>query len=66
MIFAIKRYVADTRVLRVHDLGGTAADCNLDEIPPERRRWYESLGEAEADLPYTSCEACLADVKTDR
>lgn len=59
MIVKVKRYLGNVNTLEVHDTANEQANCRLDEIKPEHRRWYDTLEEAKSDLAYDNCHWCL-------
>lgn len=61
MIVKQKRYLGNTTTLEVHDTDNESDNCQLDEIKPEHRRWYDSLQEAKDDLEYDNCHWCIGD-----
>jgi hypothetical protein len=61
MIYKTKRYLGNTNTVEVHDTDNEATNCQLDEILPEHRRWYDTLQEAKRDLAYDNCAWCIGD-----
>jgi hypothetical protein len=59
MIYKPKRYLGNVNTLEVHDTSNEQTNCQIDEIAPEHRRWYDSLAEAKRDHPYDNCYWCL-------
>lgn len=56
---ALKRYLGNTNTLEVHDTNSETTSCQLNEIKPEHRRWYDTLREAKADRSYDNCAYCI-------
>jgi len=48
VITKLTRYLGNTNTLEVHDPLIERTSCQLDEIKPEHRRWYDTLTEAKA------------------
>lgn len=63
MIVKLKRYLGNLNSLEVHDTSNEQSGCQLDEIKPEHRKWYDTLQEAKADKPYDNCAWCLGGSK---
>lgn len=59
MIQKVKRYLGNANSVEVHDTANEQTNCQLDEILPEHRRWYDTLQEAKRDLAYDNCAWCL-------
>jgi len=59
VIHKLKRFLGNVNTLEVHDTQNESANCQLDEIRPEHRRWYDTLAEARRDHPYDNCAWCL-------
>lgn len=59
MIAKLKRYLGNTNTLEVHETANEQTGCQLDEIKPEHRKWYDSLEEAKRDRNYDNCAHCL-------
>jgi hypothetical protein len=59
MVTKVKRFLGNTNTLEVHDTDNENTNCQLDEIHPEHRRWYDTLQEAKRDLDYDNCDWCL-------
>jgi hypothetical protein len=59
VIVKVKRYLGNTNTLEVHDTQNENANCELDEIKPEHREWYDSLSEAKRDRSYDNCYWCI-------
>jgi len=59
MIVKKKRYLGNVNTLEVHDTQNEKSLCQLDEIKPEHRRWYDTLAEAKRDHPYDNCHWCI-------
>lgn len=55
----LKRYLGNTNTVEVHDTRNEQTSCQLAEIKPEHRRWYDTLAEAKADRAYDNCYWCL-------
>ena len=55
----VKQFLGNTNTLEVHDTQNERTSCQLDEIKPEHRRWYDSLAEAKRDKPYDTCYWCV-------
>ena len=55
----VKQFLGNTNTLEVHDTQNERTSCQLDEIKPEHRRWYDSLAEAKRDKPYDNCYWCV-------
>lgn len=58
-IYKVKRYLGNTHTLELHDTANEKSGCQLDEIRPEHRRWYDSVADAKADLAYDNCGHCM-------
>lgn len=43
MVYELKRYLGNTNTVEVHDTDNEQTNCQLDEIKPEHRRWYDTL-----------------------
>ena len=59
MIYKPKRYLGNLNTLEVHDTSNEKGGCQLDEIKPEHRRWYDTLSEAKRDRQYDNCYWCI-------
>ena len=59
MITKVRRYLGNTHKLEVHDTSNEQTNCQLDEIKPEHRRWYDTQAAVRADEPYDNCAWCL-------
>lgn len=59
MVLELRRYLGDALTVQVHDADRERERCRLGAIRPDQRRWYDSLDEALADLPYRPCPWCL-------
>lgn len=59
MIAKLKRYLGNTNTLELHDTQNEKANCELDEILAEHRRWYDTAAEAKADASYDNCYWCI-------
>lgn len=59
MIYKVKRHLGNINTLEVHDTDNEQTSCRLDEIPPDHRRWYDTIAEAKRDRPYDNCHWCL-------
>ena len=59
MILKVKRYLGTVNTLELHDTVNQQPNCQLDEISPEHRRWYDTVAEAKRDHPYDNCHWCL-------
>ncbi len=59
MIVKSKRYLGNTNTLEVHDTQNEKANCQLDEIAVEHRKWYDTLAGAKADRSYDNCYWCV-------
>lgn len=46
MAAATKRYLGNTNDMVVHDLQNQHPNCQISEIRPENKRWFDSLAEA--------------------
>lgn len=55
----LKRYLGNTNTLEVHDTRNETRQCQLAEIKPEHRKWYDTLRQAKADRPYDNCHWCI-------
>lgn len=55
----LKRYLGNTNTVEVHDTHQERPACQLDEIKPEHRRWYDALQEAKRDRSYDNCHWCI-------
>jgi len=58
-VVELRRYIADTLSMRIHDADRERENCRLGEIGTGQRRWYDSLEEALGDIPYRECFWCL-------
>jgi hypothetical protein len=54
-----KRYLGNVNTLEVHDTANESTNCQVAEIRPEHRRWYDTLAEAKRDRPYDNCFWCI-------
>ncbi|MEX0755739.1 MAG: hypothetical protein WD556_11585 [Actinomycetota bacterium] len=54
-----KRYLGNTNTLEVHDTDNEKANCQLEEIEREHRKWYDTLAEAKDDRNYDNCHWCI-------
>ncbi len=59
MVIKLKQFLGNVNTLEVHDTANEKILCQLDEIKPAHRRWYDTLSEAKADRPYDNCYWCL-------
>jgi hypothetical protein len=59
MVTKVKRYLGNTNTLEVHDTQNEKANCQLDEIKAEHRKWYDTLAQAKADRAYDNCANCI-------
>lgn len=59
MIVKVKRYLGNVNTLELHDTANEQTNCQLNEIAPEHRRWYDTIAEAKRDHPYDNCHWCL-------
>lgn len=59
MVVKLKRCLGNTNTLEVHDTDNESTNCQLDEIKPEHREWYDTLTEAKRDHSYDNCAWCL-------
>ena len=57
----LKRFLGNRNTLEVHDTDQERGLCQLGEIKPEHRKWYDSLAEAKRDRNYDNCYWCLGD-----
>ncbi|MBK7164300.1 MAG: hypothetical protein IPH81_03140 [Candidatus Microthrix sp.] len=55
----LKRYLGNTNTVEVHDTHQERSACQLDEIKPEHRRWYDAPQEAKRDRSYDNCHWCI-------
>jgi hypothetical protein len=55
VILKVKRYLGNVNTLELHDTVNQQPNCQLDEISPEHRRWYDTVAEAKRDHPYDNC-----------
>ena len=46
----LKRYLGNTNTVEIHDTHQERSACQLDEIKPEHRRWYDALQEAKREV----------------
>jgi len=59
MLHKPKRYLGNLNTLEVHDTAKESTNCQLEEIRPEHRRWYDTLTEAKRDRSYDNCHWCI-------
>lgn len=59
MFVKVKRFLGNVNTLEVHDTSRETTLCRLHEIKLAHRRWYHTLAEAKAYLPYDNCHWCL-------
>ncbi|MEY2472962.1 MAG: hypothetical protein QOK28_2291 [Actinomycetota bacterium] len=55
----LKRYLGNSHTLEAHDTQNEQASCQLDEVKPEHRHWYDTLAQAKADKAYDNCAWCI-------
>lgn len=59
MVYKRERFLGNTNTLEVHDTSNEKANCQLDEIAEEHRRWYDTLSEAKSERAYDNCYWCV-------
>lgn len=59
MVVESRRYLGDVLGLRIHDADHEHPRCRLGELPSDRRRWYDNVREALADVAYRPCAWCM-------
>lgn len=52
------RYLGNSNTKEVHDLENEQTNCQIGEIKPEHRVWFETLEDAE-EAGYDPCSYCL-------
>ena len=56
--FVTKRYLGNKNHMEVHDLENEKSLCQISEIKPEHKRYFDSLNEARR-RGYDNCHYCL-------
>ena len=54
----MKRYLGNTNHMEVHDTLNEKPRCQLNEIRPEHKRWYDALPQARLD-GFDNCAHCI-------
>ena len=54
----MKRYLGNTNHMEVHDTLAQRPACQIAEIRPEHKRWFDTLQQAKA-AGFDPCDHCL-------